>query len=74
MKKLIRTLVIFGGALVIFWTSVMVIFAKNYDINSPGMMLHTSVGVDPYMAIMAAGLAGLAGILVFIRRNVINKG
>ncbi len=74
MKSLFKTLMAFGGTLVIFWISVLVIFAENYEMGSGGLMVHTSTAVDPYMAITAAGIVGFAGIAVFLKRNVLHKG
>ena len=73
MKKLFRMLIVFGGSLVILWTSGLVIFAENYGVNSGGI-IHTSQAVDPYMAITAAGIVGFAGIIVFFKRNILNRG
>ncbi|BFL47595.1 hypothetical protein [Lactonifactor longoviformis] len=72
MKWILKTTAVLGSIGCLTWASVLVIFARNSEVShqaaAPG-----STAVDPGMAILAAGIAGVVGILVYVRRNKIKE-
>lgn len=74
MKKIQKTIVLLVTISFVAWGSVAVIFAKNTVLSGSDELLASGLkSVNPYMAMVAAGIAGIIGLAIFIKRNKKNK-
>lgn len=70
MKKILKTLVLMACVLSVSWASVLVIFAKNTTVAAEeDLLTNVSKSVNPYLAVLAAVIVCIIGIIVFIKRN-----
>ena len=67
-KWFLKTAAVLGSIACLTWGSVLVIFARNSEVSKQAVTSLSSA-VDPNLAIIAAGIAALAGIIVYAKRN-----
>lgn len=71
MKRLIRSAALIIVALSVSLGSVFMVLAKNTALTSQNVAKSTSIAsVDPIMAILAAIIVGIVGIIAFAKRNL----
>lgn len=68
MKWFLKTAAVLGSIACLTWGSVLFIFARNSEVSKQAVTSLSSA-VDPNLAIIAAGIAALAGIIVYAKRN-----
>lgn len=73
MRRSVKTFLTLGSALLVFWTSVIVIFAKGGESGSQTLFYGTGKAVDHELALVAAGIVALIGIIIYLKRNKIFK-
>lgn len=66
MKNLKRFAMIIGCVSFMIWGTVLTVLAWNDEVNNRAA---AGMTVEPQKAILAAGVAGVIGVLLFLVRN-----
>lgn len=66
MKNLKRFVMIIGCVSFMIWGTVLTVLAWNDEVSNRASAAMT---VEPQKAILAAGIAGVIGVLLFLVRN-----
>lgn len=66
MKNLKRFVILIGCVSFLSWGTVLTVLAWNDEVSNRASAAMT---VEPQKAILAAGIAGIIGVLLFLVRN-----